>query len=418
MKNDGLDLLIKQKGNDQHQSLTGFDDHDDYAREFSVGVVNFGSKCNLKCFYCSQEHNPRDINPQTVNFLSVDKIKKYLELVPERHIAEIGSTMWTWAGEFLLHPNSLELLKYLENEKFIVNTVSTNGMLLTEGHAEILKKIITGDGVGLHLCNYNQTKTGLDLLDRYEVPYQVVIVPTRAQIDNGRIEKWIEQLQVHNPKYIGILKPSYTKHNPPRMAQQMDISDEELKFHISNWKKTYTKTDIIYQSRVDDFAIINSLDTFMATVFANSLSYTGTGGYVQDTSTSSGANAGMQFKPILNMEILPRILFLTSGAVKGIFERILEFKKEMHMLIDGITLLQNSKVVTVENSTFGGNCNVSGLLLVDDYISAIDQTIENGYDPEWIVMPHESFWYEKKDLKGIPVDTIGKNFGDLRWFLV
>lgn len=379
---------FKREENKRQRLLGTFSDNDIFAREYSFGCCSFGSKCNLKCFYCSQEYNPDDINNEKINFLPEEKIKKMFELLPREQdgckiIGGIGSTIWTWAGEPLLHPKSLELLEHIRNEGFAVNSISTNGMFITEDHAKVLKEIEwrgVNRGVGLHMCNYNQTLTGLNALDKYEVPYHISIVPTRSQLDNGRIKKWIEQVQSHKPEFITILKPSYTKETPLKMAQQMDISDEELKSYISNWQKEYTKVPVVsYRSGVHLHNIMTSLNTFMIKCYDELPPHT-------------------------------RVLFLISESVKGIFEKAVEFKKQMSKLIDNKIVLQNSKVVPVENLTFGGNCNIAGLLMIDDYISAIDKTISNGYDPELIIMPQTSFWYDNEDLKGKPASTISRKY--------
>ena len=425
-----LKLLFQLKENERQQLLSEYEDKDNYAREYSVGIVNFGSKCDVGCFYCSQEFNPQDICPSAYDFLPVNKIKTYLKLVPNKKITEMGSTAWTWGGELFQHPKCLELLEYIKNEGYSINSMSTSGQNITEDHVKILKDIIVKGapegvdwGIGFHLCNYEKSKTALDLLDRYEVPYQIVIVPTRGFVKNGRIEKWIKNLQAHNPKFIGMQKPSYTKLTPERVVKQMNFSDKELLNHISKWKKEYAKVDIAYQSMIDDTAITTSLTNLIRFIKREHLT-----SYVGMHFSSSN-----EVENILEKSVIPKILFLTAESVsdvsgiewiedyekrkarrvgvKGIFEKILEFKNQMNLLIDGHSILQDSKVVTVENITFGGNTTVSGLLCIDDYISAIDEVLSNGFDPDFIVMPSESFPLDNKDFKRVPVTNISKKYG-------
>ena len=65
----------------------------------------------------------------------------------------------------------------------------------------------------------------------------------------------------------------------------------------------------------------------------------------------------------------------------------------------------------VKNTTFGGNIIVAGLLLVQDYLPVIEQALSEGYTPDLIVLPKDSFYFDDLDLTGISAYTIKDKFG-------
>ena len=363
--------------------------YDAYKREFTNGVVNAGTKCNLRCFYCSQEFNPPNLVPDYREFLTVEEIKHFLSFVPNKNIVKIGSSDLVGAGEFFSHPQAFEIFQYLKDEDFIVNDISTNGIPITEDHVKLMdgwvKNIglhLTGPGGTLHMPNEHSTSTieTFDLVDKYKIPYSVYIVPTRNDIEHNRIEEWIGSLQDRSLEEIRLLQPGYTKYTPEKIAKQMDISNEEIWYLIEKWQRKYPKIKIDYQrGKLHEASILNSLLNFMAT-------------YTQYTTIER-----------------PKTLFLIAKSVEDIFEDVLRV----------FTPIDNYKIHTVENITFGGNCEISGLLLVDDYVAAIEKVLATGYKPDFLVFPKISFevypvpgvdgWVDA-DLRGIPALDISEKF--------
>jgi|TARA_Y100000310_G_scaffold321954_1_gene380337 hypothetical protein len=339
--------------------------HEAFKREYSCGIINLGSVCNLSCFYCSQYFNPPDLVLNQNRFLTMDEIKYFLGLVSNKIITKLGSSTWVNAGEFFGHPHSFEVLEYIRDNGFVIKSaLSTNGMLIEKHHVKVIKEI--GIEVELHLCNYSKTKDTLNLLDKYQVSYTICIVPTHTSIDNKQIENWVKKLQIHNPIRIRILKPGYTKYTPLKRAKQMDISNAELIFLIEKWQKCYPNIKITFQTgNLHAASILRSIYFFSSN-------------YQNHTNVSD-----------------PETLFLIAESVKDIFKPIVK----TFTSIDNLPIT-DYKIVPVKNRTFGGNCDISGLLLIEDYISAIEETIEKGYIPEFIVLPKGSFTYDNSDLNG------------------
>jgi|TARA_R110000822_G_scaffold82989_3_gene195890 hypothetical protein len=369
-----------------------------YKREYGFGLVNVGTPCNTKCFYCSQYWNPPEIIIVYGNWLTLDEIKHFLTFVPDKHIYEVGYGHHISNGEFFAHPHATEILKYFIEEDFVVKGLDTNGHFVNEEQVKLMKILLerhTGRGIGwdsgknvvdekgevmdgmwwglyLHLTNYEKTKHCFELLDKHDVPYAVVIVPTLVDLENGKSEEWIRLLnEEHNPSQIEISHPAYTKYAPPNVVKHLDFTWDDGWEYIKKWQKKYPKVKIDSENRITPGRIDKSLNDLLD-----------------------------RFKDVIENDN-PKMLFLISESVKEVFET--HVKK--------IIPFDDYKIQMVKNTTFGGNIIVAGLLLVQDYIPIIEQIISEGYIPDLIVLPKDSFFFDELDLTGVSVHTITEKFG-------
>jgi len=357
--------------------------YDLYKREYQYGALNVGSKCNTTCFYCSQYWNPPDLLPSYKGFLTIDEIKHFLTFVPDKHIECIGAgDIRVSMGEFFYHPQATEILQLLYADGYAVNAVATNGLELKSEQVDLLEKLIFEssnkraiDGeISLHLTNYDATKNALDLLDQSKIPYHVYIVITREEIDNGLAKSWIEQLQKHNPTRILMERVGYTKFAPQKIVDRMKISKYEVWLLMEQWQEEFPKIPLVY------FSLYSNRGIFIS----ESLRYL-VDNYKMHTDKPN-----------------PSFLFLIAKGVEDIFESI----------VNALLPTKNFHVKTVENKTFGGSIDASGLLLVDDYIAAIDSV---DYDSDFLVLPKESFNYhnpniDAADLQGTPAISIAEKY--------
>ncbi len=366
-----------------------------YKREYSFGLVNVGTPCNTKCFYCSQYWNPPDVIIAYTQWLTMDEIKHFLEFVPNKVIHEVGYGHHISNGEFFAHPNATEILKYFIDENFTVRGLDTNGHFVTEEQIELMKILLeneTGRGIGwdtgenkvdkvdniqegmwwglyLHLTNYDKTKHCLHLLDKHNFPYAVVIVPSLVDLKNGTSDEWIRLLnENHNPTEIEISHPAYTKYAPPNVAKHLDFTWEEGWRYINKWQKKYPRVKINSENRISPSRIDRSLEILVD-----------------------------HFKDYDN----PKMLFMISESVEKVFENHVE----------KIVPFDNYKIQMVKNTTFGGNIIVAGLLLVQDYLPVIEKVLSDGYLPDVIVLPKDSFYFDELDLTGVSAYTIQDKFG-------
>jgi hypothetical protein len=168
--------------------------------------------------------------------------------------------------------------------------------------------------------------------------------------------------------------PAYTKYTPDNIAYLMDLSFDEMWPIIDGWREKYPDVKITSESTINIEHIHNAL-TWLESTYA-----------------------GTKSKP----------LFLTSEAVEGVFET--EVKK-LQRVRHTYKRFDEYRVVTTKNHTFGGNIKVGGLLLVEDYDIAIEETLSAGYKPDLIVMPKTSYCFDDLDLRGISGHSLEKKYG-------
>jgi hypothetical protein len=352
-----------------------------YKREYSFKLMNVGTPCNTKCFYCSQYWNPPDLIIAYPKWLTFDEIKHFLTFVPEKTITAIGYGHHVSNGEFFAHPNAKEILQHLIDEKYTVRGIDTNGHFVNEEHIKLLSLLMKHrwgrssqidylwSGIYLHLTNYEKTAHTFELLEKYGLPYAVVIVPSLTDLNNGTTERWIRLLnENHNPIEIEISHPAYTKYAPPNVTKHLDFTWDEGWKHIREWRKLYPRIKIDSENQVNASALDQSLSDLIEWD---------------------------------NYEPNSKVLFLVSESVEKVFES--HVKK--------ITPFNNYKIQMVKNTTFGGNIIVAGLLLVQDYIPVIEKVLSEGYKPDVIILPKAGFFFDELDLTGVSVHTIEDKFG-------
>ena len=301
----------------------------------------------------------------------MDEVRHFLSFAPKHDLAISGAAHYINSGEFFAHPQALEILNYLKKSGFSVRAMGTNGIDLQEPHVRAMSGLV--ERVALHLCHYERTEDALNLLDRYQIPYEVVIVPYRSALEGGTIEGWVRKLQGHNPSCIRILKPGYTRFSPPQVARQMDISNAEILFLLSRWQKVYSRVLLEYQ--INNHHLRGTEILISLYHFHNE--------YQQYTSNRHR-----------------KVLFLLAESVQDIFVEI----------VDRYLSLNDYKAVIVPNRTFGGSCDSAGLLLVDDYIAAVNEIMVTGYRPGVLVLSKASFPVQNVDLKGDSPLKIGDAF--------
>ena len=98
--------------------------------------IEFSSACNLRCSFCSLDH----LKPKT--YIEESTLRKFLEnLISDKRFSSVKSLQLHNAGETLLHPKKIELLKIIkeykdkalsQGKKFPEVHILTNGMLLKQ----------------------------------------------------------------------------------------------------------------------------------------------------------------------------------------------------------------------------------------------------------------------------------------------
>lgn len=368
------------------------DMYEAYKKDFQNYIVTVGNVCSANCFFCSQKWNPPGVIKDLKRFLTMKEIKRFTNLYSDR-VNLIASAYHTNSGEFFLHPNAAEILDFLATKNKLSNNalIFTNGMNLTVEHIKIIKKLNLYLYLSLNSANittrgkimggsYLKNKNAIDsvnMLDKYDVNYSVWIVPLQSTLNNGDLESTIRYLKNSKVESIVIHRPGYTKYTPSHIANELTIPDKELLDFILLMKQRYkVNLDIERLSAISKF---RNIFYVLSELFKNA-------------------------KHLNNK----RKLFLCAETVKDILPLVL---KKMEM--------QNYKIKVVKSKVFGGNVDCAGLLLVEDYICAIKEFLEQKQNkkPDIIILPRISFDINMEDLSMAPVRKIENRY-ELKLILV
>ncbi len=345
--------------------------YDAYKKDFQNGIVTVGNICSANCFFCSQNYNPPGVIQSLKRFLSIEEIKHFINLYLNK-VKWIASGIHTNSGEFFLHPNAAEILNFLGTKKKLDGIgIFTNGMNLTIEHIKLIKKLnlflylsLNSANVvsrmnimdGSYLGNRNAINS-LEILDRYSVEYSVWVVPFNSALNNGDLENSIKYLKNYKCRNVKIHRPGYTKYTPLDIAKELAISDRVLLDFILNMRKRY-KINITFE-------VLFGLEKIKIIFGAIRMLF----------------NNKMYSKK--------RKLFLCSYGMKEIVISMLKTNR-----------FDKYNIKVVKSNVFGGNVDCAGLLLVEDFVLAIDEFLKQNKDkkPEVLILPRRSFDINLEDL--------------------
>jgi len=364
------------------------DIYEAYKKDFQNGWVSIGNICNVDCFFCSQKWNPPGVIKDLRRFLTMEEIKDFTNICSPEKIWFIGSGVHTNNGEFFLHPHAVEILDLFKTKNKLAKEsfVFTNGMVdISVEHLKCIKKLNIVFCLSLNSANvsmrkkimgssYSKNKNAIDSIERlekYDLDYFLTMVPLRSILDNGDLENTFKFLKNSKVKEIWIHRPGYTKLTPEPIAKELSIDDKELFEFVSLMRERYKVN--VSVSTLSPVEIEKMLSRWLE-VFFNK-----------------------------NKDLIKkRKLFLCSECVKDIFPLVLEKLK-----------MQHYEIKVVKSKVFGGNITSAGLLLVEDYICAIDEFLKQGKKrkPECLIISSLSFDINKEDIRMVSYKEIENRCG-------
>jgi uncharacterized protein len=193
----------KNTGNNQMQKGKSTNPVQTLGKGFHILAKPIGPMCNLDCRYCFYSEK-KSLFPERTDFHMTDEvleafIKKYInaQQVPEIQFVWQGGEPMLMGLDFYRRVVLLQK-KYGKNRK-IMNSLQTNGTILDDAWCKFLKE--NGFLVGLSLdgpdtyhdryrVDVNGRPTsprvlrGLSLLQKHDVPFNVLICVTRESVEN------------------------------------------------------------------------------------------------------------------------------------------------------------------------------------------------------------------------------------------
>jgi len=363
------------------------DIYEAYKKDFQNSAIGVGNICDADCFFCSQKWNPPGVTQDLRRFLTMEEIENLTEESGRKKLEFIGSGKHTNNGEFFIHPQALEILDFFKSKAMLTDctNVFTDGMTLSEEHIKFIKKLNVVICLSLNSANVTIRKKmmgssdaknknaidAIDILEKYDLDYYIFTVPLRSILDNGDLENSIKFLKHSKVKEVIMNRPGYTKLTPEPIAKELSIDAKELFEFASLMKEKYNVNMSV--ASLSQMEIEKMISHWLESFF--------------------NKNKDL---------ITKRKLFLCSESVKDIFPLV---SKELKM--------EDYEIKVVKSREFGGNITSAGLLLVEDYIYAVDEFLkqEGRRKPECLIVPSISFDINKEDIRMVSYKEIENRCG-------
>ena len=357
----------------------------------SVGATNqlpISSVCNAKCIFCSNEMNPFPIYRE--GFRPLDDVKRGIALLDANNSAEIrlGDSLpgRISEGEALLHPELFTILKLIRKKApNRVIQANTNGTMLTNEFIEKLEQfkpmkfsISYHSDKKEHWCkifNLNEEKymvarNCFHQLMQKQFIVEGVIVPLPELVGYEDLENTIRSLCCYT-KRILIYAPGFSKLASDELKSIIYADYKELSLFFLKMRKRYK----IFLDFMSD-----PLKPLGFTPYS----------FMVNTYNS-------KFKNVLWM-------FSSAAYTRA--------KKTLEEFIPHVP--NNHYGIKVKNKTYGGNINVAGLLMVDDFDKVISREIkklsEKNIKIDLLILPRIAFDRYGDDLTGKNHSTLEEKY--------
>ncbi len=362
--------------------------------------LSISAVCNARCLFCSNRMNPFPLKQNL--FRKIEDIKLQLSLVSANHSGDIYMSDSLPGriseGEAFLHPQFFEILT-LVREKFLTNVLhfTTNASLLDEPFVRKLAQFRPLEiNISLHSTQprlwgqiFRSTQKrarialeSLSLLKKHHIAFTGTIVPLPRVCGWDDLEKTFAFLVAQGAQSVILWWPGFSKKTPAALRKDIACPWEELQDFARRMEEKFPGFPVIPQpngseprrlpiKKIMNYTLLGNLKTF--------------GGPFQE------------------------VLWLASEAAYPEISRIVdEFAK---------TVPNKHHVLSVKNRSYGGNIQVSGLLMVKDFLAAGKEALERWPATDLVLVPKMPFDAFFRDLQKTPAFKIPETLERTTWLI-
>lgn len=327
---------------------------------FPKNQLQITSACNAHCIFCSNDQNP--FETKRLPFRKLDEIKRsfwYSEhhSAPELILNESLPGRIS-EGEALIHPQLFDILEFIRriNKSAIIKT-TTNASMLTE---EMLEKLSNykpfSFTISFHTLNRAQyskifnlpekyfdiSYNSFELMKKYGIKIFPSIVAMPSLVGYDEIERVIEFFSRYS-KEILFWSPGYTNLTKPETVEYLKFDKDEMQDFVDNMMLKY-KVKINWSLNKNTVVDIHQ-------------------------------EINNHFHNCFNFD--HRAVFFSSVAYYNMMKKQVEEISKKYPTVE-------YAVEKVENKTYGGNIEVSGLWMIKDVKEVVDTKCKNN---DRILMP-------------------------------
>ena len=362
--------------------------------------LSISSVCNARCLFCSNRMNPFPIKQNM--FREIEDVKLQLSLGSANYEGDIHMSDSLPGriseGEAFLHPQFFDILT-LVREKFLTNVLhfTTNASLLDEPFVRKLETFRPLEiNVSLHstlpklwarIFRTTEKRAqialeSLSLLKKHHIDFTGTIVPLPRICGWDDLENTFCFLVAAGAKSIILWWPGFSEKTPAGLKKGIECPWDEFEDFVKRMQEKFPRFPIVPQpnlleprrlpvKRIMNFTLQGNLKAF------------------------GGA--------------FHQVLWLVSEAAYPEISRIVaQFSKDVP---------NEHHVFPVKNRSYGGNIQVSGLLMVSDFLAAGREALQRWPATDLVLIPKMAFDDFFRDLQKTPAFKIPEILGRTTWLV-
>ena len=362
--------------------------------------LSISAVCNARCLFCSNHMNPFPIRKNV--FREIEDVKLQLSLGSANYEGGIYMSDSLPGriseGEAFLHPQFFEILT-LVREKFLVNLLhfTTNASLLAEPFVRQLAPFRPVEiNVSLHSTQpklwariFQTTEKqahialkSFSFLKQHHIDFTGTIVTLPRICGWNDIEETFDYLVAAGAKSIFLWWPGFSDKTPAVIKREIECPRDEFEDFVKRMQDNFPRFPIAPHpnlleprklpiKRIMNFTLQGNLKAF-----------------------------GGAFN---------HVLWLVSEAaypeISMIMEQFAQDVSNEHL------------VFPVKNSSYGGNIQVSGLLMVSDFLAAGKEALQRWPATDLVLIPKMPFDAFFRDLQKTPALIIPEILGRTTWLV-
>jgi NifB/MoaA-like Fe-S oxidoreductase len=362
--------------------------------------LSISSVCNARCLFCSNRMNPFPLKKNV--FREIEDVKLQLSLCSANYVDDIYMSDSLPGriseGEAFLHPLFFEILT-LVREKFMTNLLhfTTNASLLDDLFVRKLALFRPIEiNVSLHSTQpklwariFRTTEKqaqialeSLSLLKKHHIDFTGTIVTLPRICGWDDLETTFGDLMAAGAKSIILWWPGFSDKTPDGLRKEIECPWDEFEDFVKRMQEKFPRYQIVPQpnllgprglpiKRIMNFTLQGNLKAF------------------------GGA--------------FHQVLWLVSEAAYPEISRLVtQF---------GHDVPNEHHVFPVKNRSYGGNIQVSGLLMVSDFLAAGREGLQQWPAVDLVLVPKMAFDAFFRDLQKTPAFKIPELLGKTTWLV-
>ena len=362
--------------------------------------LSISAVCNARCLFCSNRMNPFPIKQNV--FREIEDVKLQLSLGSANYDGGIYMSDSLPGriseGEAFLHPRFFEILT-LVREKFLTNLLhfTTNASLLDEPFVRKLAPFRPVEiNVSLHstqpklwarIFQTTEKRAQIALksfgfLKKHHVDFTGTIVPLPRICGWDDLEKTFGYLVAAGAKSIILWWPGFSDKTPDGLKKEIECPWDEFEDFVKRMQEKFPKFPIVPQpnlleprrlpiKRIMNFTLQGNLKAFGGSFY--------------------------------------QVLWLVSEAAYP------EISKTVEQFSHDVP--NEHHVFPVKNRSYGGNIQVSGLLMVSDFLAAGREALQRWPAADLVLIPKMAFDAFFRDLQKTPAFKIPELLGKTTWLV-